>query len=1747
MGEQSSKGNAPNTFQNKSSPLSEKKEKKSTPLSNGSFAQKGFLSPSSLSPAEAVHLLRNPALYQSYNAHLLQRTILTLQRSYGNQYTQTLLKQWTPQHSSPSSLHRQTPPPNPSPEDLEAMEKEGASLPKETEKKQKKKNEKKKKSDQKDQKGKPGGSSGNSGNNGSESEGSESGDNSSPSGGADNQKGASGKNTKPNNAKKAGASGGDQPKTKAKVTLKRAKPSPKVTLKRAKPSPAASRIQPLPLLARKESATPHDAPQKDSTSPQSDQKNQNADAENTTTIRLPSILGGGQISLAQGEMSYSLKRKISLANGRIVLRNPNLTIRQEKNAYAFEGEATLEVDAGIASGRASRASFHVNSRGDDLSGSISTLSLYLFGKKLTLKKVEFDKNQLSTKQASLQLPNFIGGGEATVGTFKINQDGFQPPSTIRLNQEKIVVSNAFSISNPRLSFRLLKEGFKIEGAGTVSMDFPHIQAKSTQSLKVAYYSADDKISGTIKELQITLLERRIQMDNVKFDNAELKGLSAEKATMTLPKSLGEASVSLNNVSITSAGFQCGGVTLAGVNIVVQNILSLNLSEGTFTFLEGGHYSFSAQGQLSLQNLSNVEGSGSFHITYNSAEDKVDGTISTAELKALGQKVELTNATFDNYDKKGIQTEKAALTLPESLGSPKLTLNQVKITQEEGFSCESVTAENIKLKVAEVLSIQVDKATVEVSKTKFTISEATGTLSVNLPQVQVSTSQLVFSYDSSNNHVKGKVESASVSAYGQTFVIQGASFDNYSQKGLKAKTATMTLPQMLGGGKVTVKHLSITQKEGFHFSSAELKGLQINVAQVLQLKLSKAKLKWLEQGFQLSGSASASIHTNGVSGKATNASFEYDTTNQQLKGKITSLSLQAFKQKITLKNAAFDNFEKKGVWVEKATMTLPDLLGGGKATLTNVSLTQEKGFYFEQLDLTGLEIRIANAVKISKLNAKVQWLKDGFSLSGTGNLSVIVPNVNGSAENISFSYNTTNDQFSGSFQNLELNLFGKTIQLTTVTFDNYQLNGISAASGSMELPALLGGGKATLTNAKLTANEGFSCESIQFDNTKIQIAQILTVDVSSSNITFEKGQFKINATASLQLNAGSIQGSASEATFGYDSSNNQIQGSAKSLVVNAFQTTITLTNAQFDNFNRNGVYVETASMALPALLGGGSITLNQVSIGQNGFQCSGVDLKGQTIKLGSVLLIESQQLSIEFPEENKYTIKGSGKITLATSFAKGSATLTSFEFNSEGKVLGTVAKADLSLGTSQLHLESAELRDLGEVKELFIGAASVDLPELLGGKQAGSIGVQNLWIRSNGEFGLGGAFTTLKDIHIGSLATFPTLTVSISKDEQGLLFGLKGSLKLNTKNLNIEPVEFDATINPSQGILTLKSLALKTELGTFKLQNASISKEGFSAQKGEIELNVNKGVEKAAQLLGAGDLLETVSKKLPIKLKASLLVEVFGISITKDLNFSVESHKVHLPKITGLSFNLFGQTVDIDLAKGLDATIPFPTIHIPKEPIDISTKITFPLLFGLAGAYVQPRLRASLSLGGSVGVGIHRAQGGEGGTPKWNYNLNLNLFAQGNLSGRLELGAYLGVKYLNVSAGGFVQVAIKPRIDLVGKAQNISFDTAKGTWDGELTLGLKATSPVEGSVGLTVGYEIWKWDGSWDWPFGTWELANFLYEIEGKAKAGGGGMRKTKEVGPEFKINKRLFSQIEQRLKKSIEDMVPGWLSWILPW
>jgi hypothetical protein len=347
------------------------------------------------------------------------------------------------------------------------------------------------------------------------------------------------------------------------------------------------------------------------------------------------------------------------------------------------------------------------------------------------------------------------------------------------------------------------------------MDLPGNERSTDVTLRL---DPDGQLSGDIAGLQMSLGGSTLTVGPTTID---ANGLTSEGAVLQLPEDLGGATTVVDDVVIDQNGLSFGaaGGALNLPNIPIADGISLTDNQALLGIVPAGernHYALNVTSTLTIDTPGNEQQQD---ITFAIASDangqaQVFGAFSGLTLDLGGAVMTLSDLTLRND---GLRAEHASLALAPEFGGTSAELSDVRFTAD-GVSVQdgNIALPDIAL-VDGALVVTGARGDVIYDGSQYRFA-AQGKLTMNLPSNTGTTNTIEVAL-TPDGALVGQTPGLALDVGGATLALGPTTV--YSE-GLSASTATLTLPQQLGGLTTELGDVMVTPS-GVAFGGAQATG------------------------------------------------------------------------------------------------------------------------------------------------------------------------------------------------------------------------------------------------------------------------------------------------------------------------------------------------------------------------------------------------------------------------------------------------------------------------------------------------------------------------------------------------------------------------------------------------------------------------------------------------------------------------------------------------------------------------------------------------------------------------------------------------------------------------------------------------------------------------------------------------------------------------------------------------------------
>ncbi len=468
---------------------------------------------------------------------------------------------------------------------------------------------------------------------------------------------------------------------------------------------------------------------------------------------------------------------------------------------------------------------------------------------------------------------------------------------------------------------------------------------------------------------------------------------------------------------------------------------------------------------------------------------------------------------------------------------------------------------------------------------------------------------------------GTVETFALTLAGSTLAVTGAALTN---DGISLASVTLTLAGQFGGGSCSVTDLLITRNSfsiGGVGGTFPLPDVNFGSGDKLKITNGQASLSYVAGIYVMMGSGTLSLNLpSNVQEIA--IVFRFDSAGN-ISASLSQLSLSVAGGTLAMKDIALGN---NGLSVAVATLTLASSMRGVKHTVENVTITGDDGLSIGGVGVTIPlpDIYVGDGSKVAFTNlAATLTVSDlgggeyAYTFAVNGTLNLRLPQ---NSQDVNFQAQIdSNGNFSGSLDQLTLNITKAQLVLENITFNN---SGLSVETGTLSI-SLGGSGSAaqgTVTDLTIDKN-GLSVGS---GGITVPIPAGISLGSGSSGlsltnvtVTIELAAdrtFKITIAGSLLVKIPSAEASAT-ASISVDS-RGKIRGSVESFTLQVAGLGLAVEGAQITG---NTLSIEKAALQVPPAWGGLTAEVYNLRIGPDGLSIGGGAFSLPDIRVGKITL------------------------------------------------------------------------------------------------------------------------------------------------------------------------------------------------------------------------------------------------------------------------------------------------------------------------------------------------------------------------------------------------------------------------------------------------------------------------------------------------------------------------------------------------
>jgi len=377
-------------------------------------------------------------------------------------------------------------------------------------------------------------------------------------------------------------------------------------------------------------------------------------------------VNGGDIALPEIKIGDGSKVKITNAEANLALDN---------EAYKFVVSATLQITL-PGNNIDTPVSFAIEN--GEMSGTIGVITLTVASTKLVLQDMAISNDGLAVAQATLTLPQSLGGATTTLTEVSIDGNGLHiGGGSLQLPEIKIGDGSKVKIINPTAMIASGASGYTFGVSGTLQLRLP----QNSQNIAVAgTINSSGQFTATIDQLTLKLANVDLKLLGLTMNNS---GLTVVTGTLQLPAKLGNVSGVVNNISITSDGLSIegGAATFPIPNFTIGGASGFSVSNARATLImtnNGAAYRLQIDGTVAIA----VRGSNASATGTISVDDagNFSGSVSTFALGVAGLTLNAKNIAINNDGSLAVGA--ADLKLPGGFGGAAASVYNVSLANGE---------------------------------------------------------------------------------------------------------------------------------------------------------------------------------------------------------------------------------------------------------------------------------------------------------------------------------------------------------------------------------------------------------------------------------------------------------------------------------------------------------------------------------------------------------------------------------------------------------------------------------------------------------------------------------------------------------------------------------------------------------------------------------------------------------------------------------------------------------------------------------------------------------------------------------------------------------------------------------------------------------------------------------------------------------------------------------------------------------
>lgn len=432
---------------------------------------------------------------------------------------------------------------------------------------------------------------------------------------------------------------------------------------------------------------------------------------------------------------------------------------------------------------------------------------------------------------------------------------------------------------------------------------------------------------------------------------------------------------------------------------------------------------------------------------------------------------------------------------------------------------------------------------------------------------------------------------------------------------------------------------------------------------------------------------------------------------------------------------------EGLGADDVTMTLPPAWGDVVSTVNDLEITPDGislGGASATVPMPDFQLS-GDEVQMLENTLSVIYNGEDLMLIGEGTLAIDLPD-NAQESRIAFSIDPAG-RFDATLDQLTLGLASATLELSDVAANN---NGLSVAQGVLTLPESLNGSTVTVREVTITTDGievGGGAVVLALPDIDIGDGSRVRFSAVEASLEIDGGAYVFGLAGTLQLRL--PQNAQDIAITAQVDQDGNFSGTVDAITLALANTSLQLEDIAFDS---EGLTVAIGTLVLPESLGGGTATLEEITIDESGLSIGGgsVSFAFPDVRLGSrsgfAVTDVVGTLSFAADRTYKLTLEGTVNINVKTSetAVKGSITV-----DSQGRFTGTIDSFLFTVAGLELSVTGARVAD-GVVT---VEEAAFKAPESWGGAE---VAVYNLRLSSSGVR-IGGGRFALPPIQAGSVS------------------------------------------------------------------------------------------------------------------------------------------------------------------------------------------------------------------------------------------------------------------------------------------------------------------------------------------------------------------------------------------------------------